>query len=381
MRLNFIRQFIKFESTSGIILLIMALFAMIIDNSPWSSAYQQLFKLPLEIGIAQWNLTKPITFWINDGLMTLFFLLIGLELKREFLTGKLAMRSSIILPAIAAIGGMLVPAMIYIAFNYHNPDTLYGWPIPIATDVAFTIGILSLFGSKIPPGLKSFVMALTIFDDVGAIIIIAIFYENTLSYTAMILSFMTLIAFYGLMHIARYRFFCVLLGILFWYLLLKSGIHPTLAGVLLACVTPLPKVAALEKALHPIVAYLIMPLFAFVNAGFSLSEVTTTTILSSITLGVLFGLWIGKPLGILIALWTAIKLKFVKFPAHINKSALIGAAMICGVGFTMSLFLGTLSFESSNLLHLTEMRLGILLGSLFSGIIGTFVLYGVIKKS
>ena len=360
-----LRQFLALESASGIVLFFAALLAFICANSPYSTGYQAFFQTE-----ALWG--KPLLFWINEGVMTLFFLLIGLELKREFIEGELSSFSTIALPAIAALGGMLIPAFIYIGINFNHPLTLKGWAVPVATDIAFALGVLSLFGKRIPHGLKIFLMALAIFDDIGAIIIIALFYSRDLSYFYLASAGCLLLILYLLncLKIDRLSLY-FLLGVALWFCILKSGVHATVTGVLLAFLLP---ASSLEKILHPWVAYLVIPLFAFSNAGLSLHGLSLLDLLDPVVLGTIAGLCIGKQVGVSVFSWLIIRLGWAKLPAQTTWLELYGVALLCGIGFTMSLFLGTLAFQNNEPLYLTKIQLGVLLGSVISGVLGAIVL-------
>lgn len=393
MRPNIIIQFLRLESASGIILFVSAMAALILCNSPLRDQYQQLWQLPVTLHLANFSMSHTLLFWVNEGLMTLFFLLVGLELKREFLDGELVNISQIVLPGMAALGGMLVPALFYCCFNYHNPEALQGWAVPVATDIAFALGVLSLFGKRVPLGLKLFLTALAIFDDVGAIIIIAIFYTESLSFWALIGSFlsMTILQLLNFFDVWRLTLYMVV-GLLLWICVLQSGVHATVAGVLLAFFIPLghsskkkreraiAPLRRLEEMLHPWVAYLVMPIFAFANAGLSLQGFSTDILFDSVVLGTVLGLFIGKQIGAFSFAWLAIKLHWAELPERTGWLQLYGVTILCGIGFTMSLFLGTLAFQGSPA-YLVHARLGILIGSVLSGMVGAMVLLvAVLKK-
>lgn len=318
-------------------------------------------------------------FWINEGLMAIFFFVVGLELKRGILDGQLSQPSQVVLPAVAAIGGMIVPVMIYVAINRGDVATLKGWATPVATDIAFALGVLSLFGRRISAGLKLFLLMLAIFDDIGAIFIIAFFYSSSLSCgwligSGALLAVLITLNLRSVMQTTPY----VVLGVLLWFTFLKSGIHPTLAGILLAFTIPgrpreISPLRRLEQWAHPWVAYFIMPIFALANAGFPVTGITVETLASGVTLGIAVGLFVGKQLGVFLFSSILIKSGFAKLPEKSSWLSLYGVSLLCGIGFTMSLFLGTLSFaETGN--HLTEVRLGVFIGSILSGLIGGIVL-------
>lgn len=389
MAYSMISRFLKLESLNGIILFIMAFAALIVCNSPLADLYHQLWDVVLSIKIGGFLLSHSILFWVNDGLMTLFFLLVGLELKREFLEGELKDVSSIVLPAAAAVGGMLVPALLYCIINAHDLQRLQGWAIPVATDIAFALGVLSLFGRRAPIELRLFLLALAIFDDVGAIVIIAIFHTHNLSYWSLGVAslLVSLLLLFNVKEVSSLSVYLVV-GILLWLCVLNSGIHATISGVLLSIFIPLktnkkPGVAParrLEFALHPWVAFLIMPLFAFANAGVSLKGLTTAALTDTIFLGTVAGLFLGKQLGVLIFSWALIKTGWAKLPEKTSWKALYGVALLCGIGFTMSLFLGTLAFQGFDAVYLAEVRLGVLAGSLLSGVAGVIILRSAFQK-
>jgi NhaA family Na+:H+ antiporter len=383
-----INQFINLEASSGFFLFILAVLALIIDNSPLRNYYHQFFDTIVSIQFGQYALSKPVLLWINDGFMTLFFLLVGLEIKRELFEGELNSISKALLPAVAAVGGMVAPAIIYWIFNFHNPDALKGWAIPTATDIAFSLGILSLLGKRIPPALKIFLMALAIFDDIGAVIIIAIFYTATISLWSLMLALLLMLV---LLLLNRFRitnylpYFIV--GAVLWVCVLKSGVHATLSGIILALAIPLRDpnrpnylpAGGLIKALHPWVAFGILPIFAFANAGVSFLGLSWKHFVGPISLGIALGLFVGKQLGIGFSTWLAIKTNFAKAPAGTGMNGIYGVALLGGVGFTMSLFLGTLAFEAGNdsSLHGAMVRTGVIIGSLLSGIVGYFWLRSI----
>ena len=383
-----IREFLKLESASGILLVGAAALALIFANTPLDRFYEEMTRMPVVIRIGQLEIAKPLLLWINDGLMAVFFFLVGLELKREMLEGELSEWRKVVLPAIGAAGGMAVPALLYIVFNSGNADALRGWAIPAATDIAFALGILGLLGRRVPTGLKVFLVSLAIFDDVAAILVIAFFYTNELSIVALAVGGACLIVLFlfnrrGVVSIAPY----VLVGLVMWVAVLKSGVHATLAGVLLALFIPLrgrpeaerSPLRELEHDLHPSVAYVILPLFAFVNAGVDLGAVGSS-VLHPVPLGIAAGLFIGKQVGVFGACWLAIRFGLAKLPAGVGWRDLYGAALLCGVGFTMSLFIATLAFEGRADGFLGMDRLGILVGSLLSGMAGYFWLRVSLRK-
>lgn len=388
--LLFIRDFLRFEAASGIILVIAAIIAIILANSPLAHYYDLLIGMPIEIRVGPLLLAKPLLLWINDGLMAIFFFLVGLELKREFLEGALKEKHHIVLPAIGAVGGMIVPATIYLAINWQHPETLNGWAIPAATDIAFALGILLLLGNRVPIALKVFLVSLAIFDDVGAIIIIALFYTSELSMTALAVAIVSLMILFILNRRNMVEFTpYLLIGVVTWTALLKSGIHATLAGVLLALFIPMrdkrqpdrSPLQEMEHDLHTTVAFGILPLFAFANAGITLTGVTMDALLHPVPLGVAAGLFLGKQLGVFIPCFLSIKLGLAKLPENTTFVHLYGIALLSGVGFTMSLFIGSLAFEELAVDTLFDERLGIIIGSLLSGILGYLVLTKTLAKN
>ncbi len=381
--------FLARESTPGILLMASAALAILIANTPLARFYALLIDVPFVVGLGDFDISKPLLLWINDGLMAIFFLLVGLELKREFLEGELSDRKNIILPGLGAIGGMFVPAAVYVFFNYDNPDTLSGWAIPAATDIAFALGIVSLLGSRVPNSLKVFLTSLAIFDDVGAVIIIAIFYTSKISAPAMTTAAICLIILFSMnrMGVMRKRFYLTI-GLIMWTAVLKSGVHATLAGVALAMFIPIKKdgngvspLKFLEHELHSIVYLFVLPVFAFANAGIGLFGMTLEQVLHPVPIGIALGLFVGKQIGIFGMCYLGIKLGLTSLPKGMNYKALYGTAAMCGIGFTMSLFIGSLAFEETGFNMLFDERLGILLGSLASGLVGYFVLRSVYIKN
>ncbi len=386
--LEAIREFLKLESASGIILVGAAVLALIANNSPLSGLYDLFLDTPVEIRIGALNLAKPLLLWINDGLMAIFFLLIGLEVKREILDGQLSSLSQVALPGIAAVGGMIIPALIYVIFNMNNPSALNGWAIPAATDIAFALGILALLGSRVPLSLKLFLLTLAIIDDLGAIVIIAIFYSGDLSVTSLIFAGVAIATLFamnllGVKRTAAY----VVVGIILWICVLKSGVHATLAGVVLAFAIPLRTnedepcpLREMEHSLHPWIAFGIMPLFAFANAGVSLKGMSLGSLFEPIPIGIALGLVIGKQVGVFGFSLAAVKLGLAKLPSDINWRLIYGTAILCGIGFTMSLFISTLAFDSSIGDDAISARIGILSGSFIAAIAGYLVIKSSLKK-
>ncbi|GMQ88192.1 MAG: Na+/H+ antiporter NhaA [Gammaproteobacteria bacterium] len=385
----YIRDFLKMEAASGILLIAAAVTALILANSPLSGYYDQFLDIPVHIRIGAFEISKPSLLWINDGLMAIFFFLIGLELKREFIEGELSDINKVALPAIGAVGGMVVPATIYLFINRGDELATSGWAIPAATDIAFALGILALLGSRVPSQLKIFLVSLAIFDDVGAIIIIALFYTADLSisalYAAMVcIAVLAFINWRGSMALSAY----ILIGIVMWAALLKSGIHATLAGVLLALFIPIKKDPAtgtsplhrLEHDLHSSVSFVILPLFAFVNAGVSLRGMGIEQLLGPVSVGIALGLLLGKQIGIFGLCWLGIRLGIAKLPENIDWAQLYGIAILCGVGFTMSMFIGSLAFEDANSPYLYQDKIGILGGSFIAALLGYFWLHKALPK-
>jgi len=379
-----VEEFIKKESASGILLILATILALILSNTATSSLYTAFLHIPVEIRIGALHLDKSLYHWVNDGLMAIFFLLIGLEVKREILEGHLSSLSQIALPGMAAIGGMIVPAGIYLIFNQNNPIAINGWAIPTATDIAFSLGILSLLGKRVPVSLKIFLMALAIIDDLGAIVIIALFYTtdiSTLSIAIAMISLFILIILnlFGVSKKAAY----FIVGTILWISVLKSGVHATLAGVALAFTIPLnaksedkqsvSPLKEIEHGLHFWVAFLILPLFAFVNAGVNFTEISFNQMSGSVPLGIIFGLFIGKQVGVFGFSWIAIKLKLATLPKDSSWLHLYGVAVLTGIGFTMSLFIASLAFEDDSMFQYTD-KLAILIGSFLSGTVGYFIL-------
>jgi len=382
--MSIIEEFIKKESASGILLIFATLLALILSNTGMSTLYQSFLHIPVEIRIGSLHLDKSLYHWVNDGLMALFFLLIGLEVKREILEGHLSSLSQLSLPGIAAIGGMLVPAAIYLAFNQSNPLAANGWAVPTATDIAFALGILSLLGKRVPVSLKIFLMALAIIDDLGAIVIIAVFYTTDLSILSMAIALFSLacliaLNIFGVTKKAAY----FIIGMVLWVSVLKSGVHATLAGVALAFTIPLngkneknqavSPLREIEHQLHFWVAFFILPLFAFVNAGVNFTQISLSQMSGPVPLGIILGLLVGKQVGVFGFSWIAIKLKWAKLPQGSNWLQLYGVAVLTGIGFTMSLFIVSLAFEDDSLFQYTD-KLAILVGSFLSGVIGYLVL-------
>lgn len=380
---SFISSFFKLESAGGIILMFAAALALVFANTPLQSYYALFLDTPIEIRVGAFEIAKPLLLWINDGLMAVFFFLIGLELKRELIEGELSDKRNIILPGIGAIGGMLVPALIYTYFNADDHTAMKGWAIPAATDIAFALGVLSLLGSRVPVSIKIFLTSLAIFDDIGAIVIIAVFYTTKISLTSLVVvAFCILILSWLNRRNPKSTSIYIVVGIVMWVAMLKSGVHTTLAGVILAMFIPMKSktnmhyspLKRLEYDLHSVVAFIVLPIFAFANAGISISGVGAEKLLHSVPVGIALGLFIGKQAGVFGLCWIAIKLKLTSLPSSMSWSSLYGTAALCGIGFTMSLFIGSLAFEETGINLMFDERLGIILGSLASGFVGYAVL-------
>ncbi|MFK3820059.1 Na+/H+ antiporter NhaA [Pseudomonas sp. NPDC089407] len=371
-------RFFQLEAASGLLLIAAAVLALVINNSSLSYLYSGLLDVPVAVQVGALNIAKPLLLWINDGLMALFFLLIGLEVKREVVDGHLSKPSQIVLPATAAIGGMVVPALIYWFINREDPAAVAGWAIPTATDIAFALGVLALLGKRVPVSLKLFLMTLAIIDDLGAIIVIALFYSGTLSSVSLLLAAACLVVLVamnrlGVVKLGPY----MVIGLILWVCVLKSGVHATLAGVALALCIPLrtrnaesSPLLALEHALHPWVAYAILPLFAFANAGVSLAGMTLDSFTHPVPMGIAVGLLLGKTVGVFGLTWLAVKLRLAALPAGAGWGQLLGVAILCGIGFTMSLFVGSLAFVPGSSDYAGMDRMGILTGSFFAAVIG-----------
>jgi len=388
--LGTIKHFVKLESTSGVLLVLAAVLAMVVANSPAADIYGRLITMPVEVRVGSFEIAKPLLLWINDGLMVLFFFLVGLELKREFMVGELSRKGSMSLPAFGAVGGMLVPGLIYAWINWNDPVALQGWAIPAATDIAFALAILALLGDRVPVTLKVLLTSIAIFDDVGAIIIIALFYTNQLSVTALLIALACLPVLYflnrrGVVDVSRYG----LIGLVMWVALLKSGVHATLTGVLLAMFIPMkdPKnperspLRSLEHDLHTAVAFGVLPVFAFVNAGINLKGVSIEYVFHAVPLGIIAGLFLGKQIGVWIFCRLGAMLGLYRLPQDLDWRMIYGVSLLCGVGFTMSLFIGSLAFEETGVNLMFDERLGIIIGSLLSGIVGYVYLRMILPPS
>ena len=381
------KWFFKLEAASGLVLLIAAIFALFISNGSLREFYFNSLEKYLFIGINEFGMKLSVHHWINDGLMAIFFFFVTLEIKREFIQGELSNIKQALLPIIAAVGGMVIPALFYVVINYGNPDTIKGWAIPSATDIAFSLGILSLLGSRVPISLKVFLTALAIIDDLGAILIIAFFYSGDLSipYLSLILISYILLLILNKFSVKIFTPY-FLIGICMWYFTYKSGIHATIAGVLLASTIPhrlkehdFSLLVKIEHGISPYVAFLIMPIFAFANAGVNLDGLTLSSLLSPVPLGILLGLFFGKQIGVLLFSYLAVKLKFAEMPNNSNWLSVYGVSILTGIGFTMSLFVGNLAFIE-NTQYIDGVKIGVLSGSLLSTVFGYLLLLISSKK-
>ncbi|MEY2919437.1 MAG: Na+/H+ antiporter NhaA [Pseudomonadota bacterium] len=385
-----LREFLKLESAGGILLVIAGVLAMVAANTALADLYQAFLQTPVKLQVGALKFDKTVLLWIDDLLMAIFFLLVGLEIKREVVSGELSDSSKVALPAVAALGGMIVPASIYAALNWNDPIGIRGWAIPSATDIAFALGVLSLFGNRVPVGLKVFLLTLAVLDDLGAIVIIATFYSQDLSINALLGAGAAIAVLFalnraGVTRIAPY----ILVGIALWVFVLKSGVHATLAGVVTALFVPAtdpahpdhPPSSRLEHSLHPWVAYGILPLFAFANAGVNLAGLSLRNLLDPIPLGILLGLFVGKQVGVFTFAWIAVKAGIARLPAGVTFAQVYGAAILCGIGFTMSLLIGVLAFENAAAgeVIVTD-RIGILAGTLVSAIVGSLVLHWALPR-
>ena len=381
------KWFFKLEAASGLLLLISAIIALIVSNSDYSSLYFEILESYFFLGVNNFGIKMSILHWINDALMAAFFFFVTLEIKREFLQGELSNHKQALLPIIAAIGGMLVPALIYIYVNFQNPETLNGWAIPTATDIAFSLGVLSLLGSRVPLSLKVFLTALAIIDDLGAIIIIAFFYTGDLNiiYLASLILVFIILLILNKLNTKKFLPY-LLLGLILWFFTYESGVHATISGVLLATVIPHRKkekdfslLTKVEHNISPYVAFGIMPLFALANAGVSLDGINLNSLLSPIPLGILLGLFVGKQVGVFLFSIISIKLKIAQMPNNSNWACLYAVGILTGIGFTMSLFIGNLAFVE-NYQYLDGVKIGVLSGSILSTLVGYFLLLIFSKK-
>ena len=376
-----IKNFFSREEKSGILLLIFATLALIVVNSPLQSIYFDVKYTSIPINIGDFSFTKSVSHWVNDGLMAIFFFVIGLELKREILEGELSSFDRMVLPAIAAVGGMVAPALIYVLINYSSPENMSGWAIPTATDIAFSLAVLLIIGKSVPLSLKVFLLSLAIIDDLGAVLIIAFFYTSEISthyllYSAVVFSLLILLNMSG----SQKMYIFILLGIFLWYFVLKSGIHATIAGVLLATTIPNNEnnnlehsmLKQLEHKLHNFVGILVLPIFAFFNSDINFSDVTLNSIYSPLSLGIILGLLVGKPIGITLFTYIGMKTNMFKLPDSVTLKDIFGLSLLCGIGFTMSLFINGLAFTDQILVD--SSKLGIFIGSIVSAVAGYLIL-------
>ena len=383
-------EFLRLEAAGGILLVLAGAAAMCVANSPWDNYYAGFLNLRAAIQLGPLEISKPFLLWINDGFMAVFFLLVGLELKREVLEGELSQLSQVVLPALAALGGIVGPAALYLSITGLDTPAQAGWAIPTATDIAFAVGVLSLLGTRVPNALKLFLLTLAIIDDLAAIVIIALFYSDKVSIVSLGVA-SACIAILGVINLSGVRRTApyIVVGLILWAAVLKSGIHATLAGVVVAAFIPLGEnqephsspLRRLEHDLHPWVAYGVLPLFAFANSGVSLAGASLATLLQPVPLGIAVGLFLGKQLGVFVLSWLAIKTGLAKLPAQTGWLHVYGAALLCGIGFTMSLFINTLAFNEDAITAGGDGRIGIILGSLLAALAGYAVLRASSQRS
>ncbi|MCV6588912.1 MAG: Na+/H+ antiporter NhaA [Marinobacterium sp.] len=384
---GWLAAFFRMESAAGVILVLVTAVTLLIANSSLAGIHQLLLETPVAVKIGTFEIAKPLLLWINDGLMALFFFLVGLELKRELIDGELSDRRKLILPGIGALGGMAVPALVYTAFNFGDELAMTGWAIPAATDIAFALGILMLLGSRVPVALKVFLTSLAIFDDVGAILIIAVFYSEELSMVSLVVvaSCIPVLILLNLLRVES-RALYLLIALVMWAAMLKSGVHATLAGVLAAFFIPMKgrkggqPLKELEHDLHGFVAFGILPVFAFANTGISFTGVGVEQLLHPVSLGIAAGLLVGKIVGVYGCCTLAVRMGWAENPGGCSKLTLFGISALCGIGFTMSLFIGSLAFEETSVNMMFDERLGILLGSALSAIVGLLILNWSLRK-
>lgn len=389
MPLRALRAFLRLESAGGLLLIGAAAFALLVANSPLAVYYTDLLATRVAVIFGALQIDKPLLLWINDGLMAVFFLLVGLELKREVLAGELSNREQLALPVAGALGGFVVPAAIYVWLNWNDAAALNGWAIPSATDIAFALGVLSLFADRVPLALKVFLASLAIIDDLAAIVVIAVFYSADLSLPLLLsaaggAAVLFALNRLGVVRIAAY----VLVGVVIWVLVLKSGVHATLAGVIIALAIPLRTadpadrpLQQLEHELHPWVAFLILPLFAFANAGVTLVGVDPAAVINGVSIGIVAGLFVGKQCGVFLTVWVSVRLRLAVLPSGVRWRQLHAVAVLTGIGFTMSLFIGTLAFEHGNFDYTEATRAGVLAGSLLSAVCGYALLRPSLRKN
>ena len=382
---NFIRSFLKTESASGVLLIIFSLFAIFLANSDFANYYYAIKNSYISISFENFQLKETVHHWVNDGLMAIFFLVIGLELKREMINGQLSTFSKILLPGVAAVGGMAFPALIYIILNKHEPLAMSGWAIPTATDIAFSLAVLSVLGKRVPVSLKIFLLSLAIIDDLGAVMVIALYYTSEISYINLLYAFFTFLVLITI-NILNVRIIGVYIfgGLFLWYFILHSGIHTTIAGVILASTIPFSikksshsPLRYLEEKLHTFSGFIILPLFAFFNADIDLNTISINSLSNTVPMGIMLGLILGKPIGITLLTYLSIKLKLCQLPSNINMYDILGVSFLCGIGFTMSLFINALAFpENIEVISFGQefSKSGIFFGSILSGIVGYIIL-------
>ena len=383
-----IKNFFAREEKSGILLLLFATLALITVNSPLNSLYYDIKYTDVPISLGEFNFTKTISHWVNDGLMAIFFFVIGLELKREILEGELSSFDRMVLPAIAAIGGMVAPAIIYVLININNPENMSGWAIPTATDIAFSLAVLLIIGKNVPLSLKVFLLSLAIIDDLGAVLIIAFFYTAQISGTYLIYSSIVFVLLILINRMGINKMYVyMILGVFLWYFVLKSGVHATIAGVLLATTIPNTSnnglehsmLKDLEHKLHNFVGILVLPIFAFFNSDINFADVTLSSVYSPLSLGVILGLLLGKPIGITLFTYVGMKTNLFNLPENVTIKDVFGLSLLCGIGFTMSLFINGLAFTDPVLID--SSKLGIFIGSMISAIAGYLILKSKYQKS
>lgn len=387
-KLRAIQQFMEMEASGGIVLVLASIAALFAANSAFSGNYQAFLDAQFTISLNDVGLSKPLILWINDGLMAVFFFLVGLEIKREVMEGALSSVKQASLPGIAALGGIIVPALVYSYVNWGDAVAMQGWAIPAATDIAFALGVMALLGSRVPVALKVFLLALAIFDDLAAIIIIAVFYTNQLSGGALVLAAAAIVLLFLMNHFGVMRKIAyVLVGVVLWVCVLKSGVHATLAGVVLAFAIPLngkseeskSPLKVMEHALHPWVAFLVLPIFAFANAGVSLQGISLEAFTNPVALGISGGLFLGKQVGVMLFVLLAVGLKLAEFPKDATWAQIYGVSVLTGIGFTMSLFIGGLALDPA--VYGVDLRIGVLGGSIISAVLGYAILRVVPKKA
>jgi NhaA family Na+:H+ antiporter len=375
------KTFIKTDASSGIILVMAAAIALVMANSFLSDNYNNFLQFPVSITLGTFAISKPLVLWVNDGLMALFFFVVGLEIKRELFYGELSRPDQVVLPFLAAIAGIIAPALIYLFFNYEDAVAMNGWAIPSATDIAFALGIFILFGKHLPPSLKLFLLSVAIIDDIGAVIIIAIFYSEEVATNSLIIASIGLVILFifNRLKLGNKTPF-IMVSIIVWAAVLKSGVHATLAGFAVAWFVPMAREKVnsmsyqIEHSLHPWIAFFVLPLFAFANAGVGLTGVSVNELFTPISIGIIGGLFIGKQLGIFAACFIAVKLKLCSLPKDATWTQLYGVCLLCGVGFTMSLFIGSLAFEEQGIAYQTQVKVGVLVGSLISAVAGAWLI-------